>query len=159
MYYLAADPNDVMFTNNLKICNGVFPSPSFVRATDENLNGMVTPYEIMHSDIEKEAAFENVRAKHYPHKPSRMGAIYLFQDLDTAVKANEKWWGSSRRIYPTKIRNGSISLIADSEWLNCIPQEYETNAHNYFQEKTTENPVIEVVVMGVVEVSPEPENA
>ena len=47
-------------------------------------------------------------------------------------------------------------MIADSEWLNCLPEKYIENAHNYFQEKTTNNPLIEVMVMGVVEVSPKP---
>lgn len=159
MYFLAADPNDVMFINNLKFCKGIFPSPSFLRATDNNLKGAVSPYEIMHTDKEKEATFEKVRAEHYPFRPSRMGAIYLFQDYQAAIEANDKWWSNNRNIYKTKIKQGSIVLVADSEWLNCTSQDYENNAHNYFQEKMTANPIIEVVVMGVVEVSPEPEIA
>jgi hypothetical protein len=159
MYYLAADPTDVMFTNNLKVCKGIFPSPSFVRAVDDNLKSMVTSYEVMHTDKEKESVFERVRSEHYPNKPSRMGAIYLFQNYETALGANEKWWDNKRDLYETKIQNGSVVLVADSEWLNCTPQDYENNAHNYFQEKTTENSIIEVVVMGVVEVAAEPKNA
>lgn len=159
MYYLAADPSDLMFTNNLKVCKGVFPSPSFIREVDDNLKGMVSMYEIMHADKEKEKAFEKVRVEHYPHRPSRMGAIYLFQDYKTALVANEKWWGNKRNLYETRIRNGSIVMVADSEWLNCTSEDYEGNAHNYFQEKTTDNPLIEVVVMGVVEVAPKPINA
>ena len=50
-------------------------------------------------------------------------------------------------------------MMADTEWLNCNKEEFEENAHNYFQEKQTQNPLIEVVVMGMVEVSLESVNA
>jgi len=50
-------------------------------------------------------------------------------------------------------------VIADSEWLNCTEKEYETNAHNYFQEKQSSNPLMGIVVMGVVELSLESINA
>jgi hypothetical protein len=156
MYYLAADPNDVMFSNNLKVCKGVFPSPSFIRAMDDNLKGMVSSYEVLHTDREKEAVFEKVRAEHYPDSPSRMGAIYLFPDYETAVSANREWWNNSRNLYEAKIKDGSSVLTADSQWLNCNPSEYEAFAHKYFQQKRTKNPVIELVVMGVIEVSQEP---
>ncbi len=159
MYYLAADPDDLIFANNLKVCKGVFPSPSLVRELDENLKGMVSMYEVMHTDREKEAVFEKIRAEHYPSRPSRMGAIYLFKDYGTAERANKKWWDNKRNLYETKIRNGSIVMVADSQWLNCTATDYESNAHSYFQERTTDNPLIEVVVMGVVEVAQEPVNA
>jgi len=158
MYYLAADPGDLVFTNNLKVCKGVFTSPSLLRVMDENLKNAVSIYEITHLDREKEAVFEKIRSAHYPYRPSRMGGIYLFQDYETAVNANERWWGNKRNFYEAKIRNGSVFMVADSEWLICTPQDYEENANNYFQEKTTNRPVIEIVVMGVVEVSPEPSN-
>ncbi len=61
--------------------------------------------------------------------------------------------GDQRNLYETKIKNGSIVVIADSEWLNCDEKEYETNAHNYFQEKQSSNPLMGVVVMGFVELS------
>lgn len=159
MYYLAADPDDLMFTNNLKVCKGVFTSPSQAKVMDENLQNAVSMYEVAHKDREKEEVFERIRSEHYPHRPSRMGAIYLFQDYETAVKANDRWWGNKRDLFEAKIRNGSVVMIADSEWLNCTPKDYEENAHNYFQEKTTDNPVIEVVVMDVVDVAPEHANA
>jgi hypothetical protein len=157
MYYLAADPSNLMFINNLKVCKGVFHSPSFLRAIDENLKNAVSMYEAVHTDRKKEAVFEKVRAEHYSYCPSRMGAIYLFQDIDTALKANEKWWSNKRHIYSTRIREGSIVLIADSQWLNCTELDYENNAHMYFQESKTDNPLIELVIMGTIEVSPEPE--
>ena len=159
MYYLAADPNDFIFTNNLKVCKGIFASPSHMREVDENLNGMVSPYEIMHADREKEAVFENVRATYYQHLPSRMGAIYLFQDYKAALLANERWWGNGRKLHETIILDGSIFMVVDSEWLNCTADAYKANAHNYFQGKTTDVPLVEVVVKGVVKVSLEPVNA
>lgn len=157
MYYLASDPSDLIFTNNLKVCNGVFYSPSYLRAIDENLKNAVSRYEALHTDKEKENIFEQIRAEHYPYRPSRMGAIYLFPDIETAINANEKWWGNKRKIYGARVENGSIVLIADSQWLNCSESDYVKNAHMYFQEKKTENPIIELVVMGIVKVSPEPE--
>lgn len=159
MYILASDTNDKIFEQNLKICKGVFPSPSYISATDENLKNIVSPYQVFHQDKAKEAIFEEIRKNHYPARPSRMGAIYLFPDLKTANVANKKWWGNKRNLYETKIKNGSIVMTADSEWLNCNEKQFEENAHNYFQEKETQNPLIEVVVMGVVEVSLEPVNA
>ena len=159
MYYLASDPNDKIFEHNLKICKGVFTSPSDMSVTDEKLKNMVSLYQVYHEDKSKEAVFEKVRSNYYPARPSRMGAIYLFPDLETAEIANQKWWGNQRNLYETKIKNGSIVLIADSEWLNCNEQEYETNAHNYFQEKQSSNPLMEVVVMGVVELALDSINA
>jgi len=156
MYFLAADPNDMMFTNNLRVCKGVFPSPSYLRTLDDNLKHAVSMYEVRHIDKAKEAVFEDIRQKHYSARPSRMGAIYLFQDLETAIRANGKWWNNQRLIYETRIKNGSIVMIADSQWLNCKESEYEANAHNYFKEVKTDNPLIELVVMGVVEVSQQP---
>ncbi len=134
LYYLASDPNDKIFEHNLKICKGVFPSPSYISATDENLKNMVSPYQMLHQDKMKEAAFEETRKTYYPARPSRMGAIYLFPNLETAEVANKKWWGNQRNLYETKIKNGSIVMVADSEWLNCSEDEFEENAHNYLQE-------------------------
>jgi len=156
MYYLAADPNDFMFANNLDVCKGVFPSPSFVREKHPELKGAVSHYEVMHSDKEKESTFEKVRAEYYPSCPSRMGAIYLFNNLDTAIHANQEWWKNQRTIYEATIEKNSNVLITDSQWLNCAQSEYEKNAHNYFQEKYTDNPILEVVVMGVIQVASEP---
>lgn len=158
MYYLASDSNDKIFKHNLKICKGVFQSPSYLAAIDENLKNIVSPYQVYHQDKAKEAMFEEIRKSFYPARPSRMGAIYLFPYLEAAEIANKKWWGNQRNLYETKIMNGSIVMVADSEWLNCNKESYEANAHNYFQEKESQNPLLEVIVMGVVEVSMEPIN-
>tara|TARA_R110002096_G_scaffold92144_13_gene208398 strand:+ start:4777 stop:5256 length:480 start_codon:yes stop_codon:yes gene_type:complete len=159
MYYLASDPNDKIFEHNLKICKGILPSPSYISETDENLKNIVSPYQMFHQDKEKEVVFEEIRKTHYPARPSRMGAIYLFPNLETAEISNTKWWNNQRNLYETIIHNGSIVMVADTEWLNCTKDSYEKNAHNYFQEKQTKKPLLEVVVMGVVEVSLEPINA
>ena len=91
MYYLAADSEDCIFNKNLKVNKGVFPSLSLIRLMDESLKNAVSMYEVGHIDREKEAVFEKVRTENYPYRPSRMGAIYLFQDYQTAINANEKW--------------------------------------------------------------------
>ena len=89
MNYIVADPNDPLFSHNLKFCKGMLYSASFMRKMDTNLSGAISPYEYLHTDKEKEAIFENVRKEYYPNLPSRMGALFLFPNLETAKKANQ----------------------------------------------------------------------
>jgi len=158
MYYLASDPNDKIFEHNLKICKGVFSSPSYTSETDENLKNIVSPYQMFHQDKQKEVIFEKIRKAHYPARPSRMGAIYLFPNLEAAEISNTKWWGNQRIFHEAKIHNDSVVMVADAEWLNCTKENCETSAHNYFQEKQTQTPLLEVVVKGTIEVSLNPIN-
>lgn len=159
MRYLAADDSDVMFHHNLKFCKGILQSPSMMRELDPNLSGVVSRYEAVHTDREKEAVFEEVRKAHYPHIPSRMGALYLFPDLDTAIKANQRWWGGKCSLYGAIIQKGSSSFTADSKWLDCTAAEFEESAHSYFSGERTNDPCLEVIVMGTIEVSEAPVNA
>jgi len=133
-------------------------SPSYISKTNRDLKNAVSPYQAYHHDREKEKVFEKIRVTHYSVCPSRMGAIFLFPDLETAKLANQQWWKNKRNLYGAEIENGSRVMIADSKWLNCNNNEYEKNAHYYFQEKQTPNPLMEVVVMGVVELSLVPIN-
>lgn len=156
MYYLAADPTDVMFSHNLKILDGLMFSASQMRAHDPSLSGLVSHYEFAHKDRAKEAAFEDVRQSHFPGVPSRMGAIYLFNDLNTAKKANGKWWNNQRELYRAEILPGSNFHVADSTWLDCTPANFTVNAHEYFSGNVSSTPFLEVLVMGRIKVDPQP---
>jgi len=154
--YIAVKPDDIVFQQNTKACNGVLTSPSYTRASDPNLSGAVSYYEVLHKDKEKEEIFEKIRKSNYPNQPSRMGAIFLFPDLLTAKKANKLWWSNKREIHEVIIINGFRVLFADSKWLDCTPENYDQNANYYFQGVMSPDPIVEIVLMGSIQVISKP---
>ena len=105
-----------IFQINIDACKGVIKSSSFLRATNSELSGAVSAYEVLHHDKAKEQAFEKVRVERFNDKPSRLGALFAFPDLATAKLANEMWWKSTRSIFEIRILEGKY-FIADSKFL------------------------------------------
>ncbi len=156
MLYLAADPNDEAFMIILQAGKGELSSASLIREFNPSLHGAVSRYEVLHQDKEKERVFEQVRISNYPNQPSRLGAIFLFPDLSTAKRVDAMWWGGHRNIHEATIIQGYKVLRADSQWLNCTPENYTQNAHNYFKGALSPDPIVEIVVMGTIRVNLEP---
>lgn len=146
MYFIAGNPEELLFSTALK--TGKLVSPAFTNLLVPNA-GSVSLYQVLHADREKEATFEKIREKHYPNSPTRLGALYLFQDVDSAHKANEVWWQGKRHIYGVDIVLSHSQLLADSNWLNCKQENWGDNAHSYFKGLHTETPLLEVLLVGV----------
>jgi len=78
-WHLVGGPGAFMFHNNVRVNKGCLFSVSAMVAS--GLHGAVTPYSVAHRDREKEQLFERVRAESYVALPSRLGALFVFDDL------------------------------------------------------------------------------
>ena len=56
----------------------------------------MSPYQAFTSEGPKEELFEQIRARDYPDRPTRLGSIFLFPTMERAEVANAEWWNSGR---------------------------------------------------------------
>src|SRR5690348_4356782 len=80
-------PATFMFYNNVRVSQGSLVSVSAI-----GLQGAVTLYSVAHRDREKEQLFERVRAQSYAALPTRLRALFVFDDLAIATLAQETWF-------------------------------------------------------------------
>ncbi len=150
-FYHALDPADELFCHNVKIANGRIIAVSFLKAGDPNLVGALSPYQAFTRERPKEEVFEHIRAKEFPNCPSRLGAIFLFDDLDLANKANATWWHGKRVILPANVIEARFIGRYDSKHLDTSAHECKDAARKYWSGILTVNPTPEVLVSGIVQ--------
>jgi hypothetical protein len=142
-------PNGLLL-HNAYLGRGVVQSASLVRQTP-GLEAVASPYGIGATLEPKEQRWEEVRAKEFPQCPSRLHATFLFDDLATAEKARDSWFGSEERIVlPCRVLKGSALYAADANWLDALETNWEAYARRYWSSVKTENPMIEIIVTGRV---------
>ena len=139
--HLAAAAAGVL-EHNAKIGEGI------VFSANSGPAGTTTLYAALHGDRDKEAVFENVRNAEFPHRPSRIGAFFLFEDSN-GVNSGKEWFKAEGRIAVDVRATTSTQLHrADAVWLNCDARDYEEFAHRYWAGQMSEKPVIEIVTAG-----------
>lgn len=53
--------------------------------------GVVSPYEALNMNEEKEDLFEGVRLSRFPECPTRLGSYYLFKSRSDAETVKQTW--------------------------------------------------------------------
>jgi len=155
-YYHAANtdtrtPVGRMFCNNIGLSNGYMTSESFIRLAGTRMrdNGSKSPYELFGGNKQKEAVFEHVRAHDYSFRPPRLGALFLFDNRETADRCNEKWWQGKSTILEAEIVEGNFARF-DAKYLDCSRVDWMRYATLYWIGEQTKDPIIEVVVQGTI---------
>ncbi|HEY0943109.1 MAG TPA: hypothetical protein VGE08_23695 [Steroidobacter sp.] len=142
-------PGAFMFQNNVRVSQGYLLSASAMVAS--GLLGAVTPYSATHQDREKEQLFERVRTESYAALPSRLGALFVFDDRAHAIRAQQIWFtGVPTNVFECRLFSSAVRHTADSVLLNAQAADWEGNAHRYWQGEMTTQPLRETVVFGGV---------
>jgi hypothetical protein len=147
----AIDPRDWMFCHNIKLSAGRLTAVSLVRAAVPDWGGMRSPYEAFTREAEKEDFFEAVRAGGFPAALPRKGALFLFASAEDAAAANASWWQGQRVILSAQIVQASRVGAFDARKLDASREGWEAAARSYWAGETTEQPRIEVLVDGIVQ--------
>jgi len=150
-FYHAIDPADELFSHNVKISNGRIMAVSFLKAENPTLSGALSPYHAFTRERPKEKVFEHIRLEEFQNCPSRLGAIFLFDDLHLANKANATWWHRKRVILPANVIEARSIGCYDSKHLNACAHEWDDAARKYWSGVLTENPAPEVLLNGIVQ--------
>lgn len=148
---VAGDPNLPYFRSALN--TGQISAPALSNLLCPKGNA-ASPYQAFNQNQDKEQFFEKIRSQHYSDLPSRLGAIFLFPDLKTATLANKLWWNETRSLHEARSKYCYSKFIADSEWLNCTKNDWESCAHSYFNCERTKTPLLEIIFVGIVSVNP-----
>ena len=142
-------PDAFMFYNNVRVNKGCLFSVSAMVAN--GLYGAVTPYSVAHRDRKKEHQFERVRVESYAVLPTRMGALFVFDDRAHVAHAQQTWFtGTPTNVYECRLFASSVRHKADSILLNTEAPDWDGNAHRYWQGQMTEQPLPEIIVFGGV---------
>lgn len=140
-----------MFCHNLKVGFGRLSAISYIRGLSAALSGLRSPYEVFGVDVEKEQFLETFRAREVPVAPSRLGAIFLFSSMDDAKAANAAWWNGARVILGARIVESRGVGEFDARALDVPRGEWEAAARAYWTGALSQNPRIEVLVNGIVQ--------
>ena len=145
-------PDSLVFCHNLTLNNGELIAESYKRIPGSgHLNhGFQSLYEMFNVEKEKEECFESIRGRLCPHRPSRLGSIFLFDDRTKAEECNLQWWQGSRSILEAEIVEGTFGRF-DGKHLDSRRQNWQTAALMYWKGMRSDSPRIEVVVQGIVQ--------
>lgn len=72
----------------------------------------------------KEEIFEAIREKHYPHLPSRLSSVFLWQDLATAQAFYANQGRYEQYLYAVEVLEG-VPFQAEMDLLHCEGAAYE----------------------------------
>lgn len=148
-YYHLAHPSSHLLWN-ATLSKGFVYSAS-VQADVEGLEGITTDYHSANAHQSKEALWERVRESAYRHRPTRMKAFFLLDDLATARKMSEVWFpGQKRHILSVRITTVAAVHRADAKWLDTEESEWQFAAQQYWGGSMTAEPIPEIIVYGVV---------
>ena len=147
----ALDTEDIVACHNIALSKGLMESVSAYRRKRPEMAGVRTKYEALNENREKEAAFERIRAACYPDCPSRLGALFLFPNRETAKSANISWWNQKRAILAATIVEAYRIGIFDCGLLVAEQDEWDTAAHRYWSGQPSAIPMQEIVLDGTIQ--------
>lgn len=140
-----------LFFNNVRVGKGALLSVSAGIEAEPHIHNAHTFYSLTRRDDAKEALFENIRRTRFPHRPSRLKTIYVFDDYSLVQRALAEWFRNEEKIiHECRILLGSVTHRADAAWLNASPDQWAVNAEKYWEGAMTEKPFPEVLVHGAL---------
>ncbi|MDN4605902.1 DUF2441 domain-containing protein [Sporosarcina highlanderae] len=105
-----------------------------------------------HAQYLREMIIEEVRAINYPEKPSRLNAVYLFDDIRLAMqyKEGQKY----KYIYQVEVEGGASIHKGDMTLIDMTVcrsvNEIRTYAKSYYSSENSMNPLHELLLDGKV---------
>lgn len=136
------------FFENVRAGRGLLQSMSVVRAQHgERLIALGDLYPRAGAGLE--AAWEEVRAQRYPEKPSRRGAIFLFETRAAAMSWHHV---ADPFLVETRILRTASWHRGDFRWLAASEERWTESADSYWTGQPCDpiNPAWEYVVDGAV---------
>lgn len=99
-----------------------------------------------------EFIWEMVRNNEYPNMPSRMESLFLFDKEANASDFLNQYRDPTYSVVSVNLMEGKTESF-DMNWFSNVPSdvpitEVEKYARNYWEQKKTENPVVEVLFQG-----------
>lgn len=139
-----------MFFNNVRVGQGELSSASVFNQVYEGTAEAHSGYAMKSRRDEKEQKFEQVRADDFPEKPSRIDALFLFNERQVAEHAAAEWFADEKRvIIEARLLSGANMHRGDASWLDVAEvQGLESCARAYWREEFTREPKPEVIVHG-----------
>lgn len=117
------------------------------------ITGFVSEYQILNRQRDKEALWEEIRQRVAPDRPSRQGALFLFESHEAANSAQERWFQNEGRVL-LRVHipppPDALTHRADAAWLNLPEADWSRAADSYWRGFLTQAPSIELIVHGVV---------
>jgi len=99
-----------------------------------------------------EFIWEMVRNYEYPDKPSRMESVFLFEQIEDAKDFMNNYRDLNYQLANVILLEGNVQSF-DMNWFSKVPSniplsEIEDYARNYWEQKMTEKPIIEILLKG-----------
>lgn len=123
---------------------------SYNYISDANETGLF--YEFGMEHYLWEYIWEMVRNQEYPRMPARMESLFLFDKQDNAHGFLNQYRDPNYRVVEVELLDGN-SQSFDMNWFSNVPSnipmsEVEEYARNYWGQKHSENPVMEIIFQG-----------
>lgn len=148
IYWHLADRSSLIF-HNAYLGKGFLSTISLLATGD--LAGATTPYAHLNHEQDKEQLFEAIRTADYPNCPTRIKSFYCFASKADADRAKAEWYhGQEKELVEVQIVKPSVFHRADSKLLDGGRDAWEKNAHLYWKGATTNDPLLETIVHGMV---------
>ena len=139
------------FYNNVRAGKGALLSVSAGIRAEPQLHDAHTLYSFSRQMEEKEALFEKVRLEKFPHRPSRLKTLYVFDDYSLVQRALAEWFPNEKKeVHECRVLLGSVTHRADTSWLNRSPNEWASRAEKYWEGMMTDSPFPEVLIHGAL---------
>lgn len=74
-----------------------------------------------HTQFEREAVYEAIRAVEFPEKPSRLTASFVFQYWDDADAFHEWRWNSGSKQHMYAVTPVNPSAVSHAAFMYCMP--------------------------------------
>lgn len=143
--------NAMMFYNNVMVGKGALLSVNAAISAEPHIENAHTPYSFSSLGDGKEEVFEKIRKREFPTQPSRMKSIYLFNDYSLVERALTEWFQNApKSAHECRVLVNSAIHIADTAWLNCLPNDWEACARRYWGGLMSDHPFPETIVDGAV---------
>lgn len=135
----------------MRIGKGALLSVSAGIEAEPQIHNAQTLYSLARITDTKEALFEEIRRTRYPHRPPRLKSLYVFDDYALVHRALTEWFPTAKKIvYECRILVGAVTHKADTNWLNCLPNQWTVNAQRYWEGEMSDAPFPEVLVHGAL---------
>ena len=140
-----------IFCHNVHIGKGALLSVSAGIEAEREIENAQTGYSLAHRNDEKERVFEEVRGESFPARPSRLKALYVFDDESFSKRAQQEWFADETKVaHECHALARSIIHHADTFWLNAHPDQWRDYANKYWSGEMSENPFPEVLIHGAL---------
>ncbi len=141
-WHLTHNPGQLLW--NVRLAKGQ------VACSDLYLPGSGTPYGFLRGTEEKERLFENVRLETDCSMPTRVHALFLFDDRAAAELAQREWFSAeSRALIRVWLQPNANIHRADARLLDGLQPTWRENARRYWRAELTDNARVEIVFRGV----------